>query len=255
MEEPLAGGNSTEGVVRIDDTVRRPTGPWTEGVHALLRHLEAHGFDGSPRVRGMDDRGREILDYIEGDVVHPNHPSLLVPNSALAGVAGMIRRFHDAVGSFDHPERFAWSDRAGDPRGQHELLCHNDLGAWNLVHTPAGGWVFIDWDLAAPGRRAWDVALALLSAVPLMPDSGLDRRRTVERIAVFRDAYGASAFPNDVLEVAVERCTAEADLIEELGAAGERPYDRLLRDGHAAVWRAAEVHIAAESVHWRSALG
>jgi hypothetical protein len=255
VEEPLTGGNSTEGIVRVDGSVRRPTGPWTEGVHAVLRHLEQQGFDGAPRGHGIDDRGREILDYIDGDVVHPDHTSLLAEDSALAEVARVIRRFHDAVESFDCPERFAWSDRGADPRGPRELLCHNDLAPWNLVRTPASEWVFIDWDFAAPGRRAWDIAFALLSMVPLMPDGGLDPQRIIERIAVFRDAYGAGAFPDGVLEVAVERCTREADLIEERGAAEEPPYDRLLRDGHAAIWRDAASRVAADMRDWSAALG
>jgi len=60
-EEPLPGGNTTRGVVRIGDTVRRPAGPWTPAVHALLDHLQAVGFRGAPRAHGLDDKGREVL--------------------------------------------------------------------------------------------------------------------------------------------------------------------------------------------------
>jgi hypothetical protein len=35
---PLGGGNMSSGVVRVGDTVRRPAGPWTPAVHALLTH-------------------------------------------------------------------------------------------------------------------------------------------------------------------------------------------------------------------------
>ena len=45
----LAGGHTHAGIVRIGDTVRRPTGPWTASVHALLRHLEEHGFTAAPK--------------------------------------------------------------------------------------------------------------------------------------------------------------------------------------------------------------
>jgi len=54
-------------VVRIGDTVRRPLQPWSASVHELLLHLEAIGFPYTPRVRGIDDGGREVLTYIDGE--------------------------------------------------------------------------------------------------------------------------------------------------------------------------------------------
>jgi phosphotransferase family enzyme len=254
MEEALSGGNTHEAIVRINDTVHRPTGPWTPGVHAVLTHLERLGFDGAPRVRGIDEQGREVLDYIEGEVVHPDHDGLLVSDAALAEVVASIRRFHDAVESFIDSGRFAWSDRGGDPSGPHEILCHNDLAPWNLIHGRDGRWAFIDWDLAAPGRRSWDLAWALLSMVPLMPGSDLSDQRRVERTALFRHAYGRNKFPDDALAVAVERCAREADLIDRLGAAGEPPYERLLKEGHGEIWHAAAAHILAHASDWQSAL-
>lgn len=44
-EQQLPGGNAG-GAVLVDGTVRRLSGPWTPAVHALLRHLEARGFEG-----------------------------------------------------------------------------------------------------------------------------------------------------------------------------------------------------------------
>jgi len=41
-------------VVRIGDTVRRPVGPHSPLVHALLAHLESVGFEGAPRFLGID---------------------------------------------------------------------------------------------------------------------------------------------------------------------------------------------------------
>ena len=61
---PLAGGNMSSGVVRVGDTVRRPAGPWTPAVHALLTHLHAAGFPGAPRPLGIDEHGREVLTFI-----------------------------------------------------------------------------------------------------------------------------------------------------------------------------------------------
>ena len=109
-EERLAGGNTHEEVVRIGDTVRRPTGSWTPGVHALLRHLASVGYDGTPTLLGLDEQGREILSFVGGTVVWPDHFSLVQTDEALAQVAASIRRYHDAVSDFRF-DGFAWSDR------------------------------------------------------------------------------------------------------------------------------------------------
>ena len=58
-EERLPGGH-VGGAVRVGGTVRRPAGPWTPAVHALLAHL-APRLPGVPEVLGFDDRGREVL--------------------------------------------------------------------------------------------------------------------------------------------------------------------------------------------------
>ena len=67
FEEELFGGN-TSVVVRVGDTVRRPVGPWTPAVHDLLNYLAAVGFRGAPRVRGIDELNREVLEFVSGEV-------------------------------------------------------------------------------------------------------------------------------------------------------------------------------------------
>ena len=84
-ETPLAGGRQTAGVVRVGDTVRRPTGPHSPFVHDLLRHLEAVGFGGAPGLLGVDEWGREVLAFVEGEcpttteVIRPRTPSWRTP--------------------------------------------------------------------------------------------------------------------------------------------------------------------------------
>ena len=114
-EKILTGGRITQGVVRIGNTVRRPTAPHTPFVHSLLRHLEESGFDGAPRVLGIDEQGREILTFIEGHVP----PDLATwSDEQLVRAAELIRRFHDAT---------AGSALAGG----EEVVCHNDLSPCN----------------------------------------------------------------------------------------------------------------------------
>src|SRR6478736_6604939 len=68
VEEPLAGGDVTEGVVRVGDTVRRPVSGVSESVRQVLGHLESVRFAGAPRFRGIDAKDRDILDFIAGEV-------------------------------------------------------------------------------------------------------------------------------------------------------------------------------------------
>ncbi|GAA3106039.1 hypothetical protein GCM10020001_024770 [Nonomuraea salmonea] len=96
-EIPLQGGDVTDGVVRVGDTVRRPASTSTPAVHALLRHLEAAGFDGAPRVLGFDGFGREVLTFLPGTTGLRLES---VSDEALAGLAELVRRFHDATVGF-----------------------------------------------------------------------------------------------------------------------------------------------------------
>jgi Ser/Thr protein kinase RdoA (MazF antagonist) len=148
-------------------------------------------------------------------------------------VARLIGAYHAAVASFRPPADARWQTDGRDPCGPAELICHNDLAPWNLVlGEPA--WVFIDWDLAAPGRRLWDLALAACSFVPLWPDQPGGPR--LDRYRLFCAAYGlADAESWGLLEVVVERTQRMADVLLE--RADREPYASLVRDGHAATWQ------------------
>jgi len=243
-EIPLTGGNTHDSVVRVGDTVRRPTGPWTPAVHALLRHLEKRGVN-APRVLGIDDRGREILTFVPGDVVWPDHAALMDDDDFLARVAKAIRVLHGAVADFVPPPGADWMQLGADPVHPSEIVCHNDLASWNLVVGAGGDLTFIDWDTSAPARRVWDLAWSLLSFIPLLPSERTDSE-VIARLRVFIDAYGRDDFPPDALEVAIDRCRIEADRIE--AEAG-----RLLREGHADTWRAGQHLVTAKRPIWSAA--
>ena len=96
-EIPLPGGN-VGGTVRVGATVRRPTGPWTPAVHALLDHLNGAGLDSIPEVLGIDDRDREILTYLPGRAVDVDVE--IVPDELLTAAVEWLRRFHQTVRDF-----------------------------------------------------------------------------------------------------------------------------------------------------------
>lgn len=228
-EVRFADGN-VSAVVKVGDTVRREAGPWTPAVHALLRHLEASGFDGAPRPLGFDARGREIVSYING-VTAPASLLGYASDETLVAVAHLIRRYHDAVAQFRPPAEADWRFAIGAPRAG-EVVCHNDLAPWNTVFRNGKPVAFIDWDFAAPGPRTWDLAYALWRFVPLYPDAAYGPpAERARRIVRFCDAYG---FPDrsDLIEVIERRQRVLYDTLAFWGEAGVPGFVEMWRSGH-----------------------
>lgn len=193
-----------------------------------------------------------MITYAAGAVVWPDHFELLEPDDALAEVAALVRRYHDLVATFVPPPGAQWWDLAADPSGVREVVCHNDLAPWNLVRGADGSWTFIDWDLAAPGRRSWDLGWALLSFVPLTPDRPLEDEAVARRLRVFMEAYGAPGELESALAGAVERGAHEAARIRELAGEGREPFVRLQEQGHAEIWAGASARVAENARRWVS---
>jgi len=191
-ETVLSGGTANAGlVVRVGGTVRRP--PSTAGTRALLQHLERAGFDGAPRHLGVDDRGRDILSYVEGEAATWPHPSWALTDQALVSVAELLRRYHRAVESFD-PSGLPWP-RPVPTAFAGRLVTHNDPNLDNVVFRDGRAAALIDFDLAGPGSAAWDVANAVRLWAPLRSEEDVPderRGRSLERMALFVDAYGAA---------------------------------------------------------------
>ena len=250
-EIPLSGGNVSAGVVRVGDTVRRPAGPWTPAVHALLAHLHAAGFEGAPRPLGTDERGREVLSYLPGTVAWPDGFRLLDGDAALRRAARLVRDFHDAVAGFTPPPGARW--QALVPAGGGEVIAHHDLAPWNLVIGER--WGFIDWDTAAPGTRLEDLAYAMHGFAPLSANPGLRRADDARRICLMADAYGLDEPQRlAIVPLLARRARAMHDFLAEQAARGTEPWTRLWREGHGEAWAADAAYIAGREAGWRQAL-
>jgi hypothetical protein len=176
IEVPLVGGNITNGVVRVGDTVRRPRCDSSPFIEQLLRHLHAVGFEGAPRWLGVDEEGHDTFSYLPGRVAAVDE-ELSDPQVVAAGT--LLRAFHDAT-------------RGSALAGDQETVCHEDAGPYNMVFGERGlPYALIDFDLATPGDALDDVGYAgwlccinssWLQAVPLAEQA--------RRLRLFTDSYG-----------------------------------------------------------------
>jgi Phosphotransferase enzyme family len=220
-EIPLHGGTANRGlVVRVGDTVRRPARPTSRATQALLRHLDRVGFDGAPRFLGFDGDGREVLSYVPGRAITPPYPAWALTDAALVSVAVLLRRYHEAAASFD-PAPYVWPD-SPPPPFTGPLVLHNDPNLDNVVFRQERAVALIDFDLASPGVRVWDVAAAARLWAPLRLDADVTdarRGRVLHRFGLFADAYGLTPRERGQL---VDAVIANHDWLYEVVQAGAR---------------------------------
>src|SRR5271165_4019492 len=149
-EIPLIGGRVTPGVVRVGATVRRPRGPQSAFVHQLLRGLAESGFAGAPQLLGIDDRDREILSFLPGDV--PSDLGFFTA-AQVGAAARLLRALHDmtaALGLRGASESFVTvipapampcSTMAFPMHGLTSTARTLDRAATILATPPGFGWI------------------------------------------------------------------------------------------------------------------
>lgn len=240
--EPLPGGTANAGRIRRrGDAVWRPRLPGATARHALLRHLEARGFDGAPRVRTLDARV-EVLSYLPGEVAGPPLAPWASGDDALASTGALLRALHDASVGFD-ASPWSWPARvpAAYRTGPDVVVTHNDPHPGNVVFRGGRAVGLIDFDLAEPGTRAWDLASAACFWVPLLdPDDVDDTRagRFRERFAVLCDGYGADrALREQVRAAALDAHDWIYRVIREGAEAGHPGFLRSWRERRGAAER------------------
>jgi Ser/Thr protein kinase RdoA (MazF antagonist) len=89
-----------------------------------------------------------------------------------------------------------------------ELISHNDLNLDNVVFRAGRAVALIDFDLASPGCRVWDVACAARLWAPLRPEDHIDdvrRGRALARFRLFVDSYGCTRDERELLVPAVRQ--------------------------------------------------
>ncbi|MFJ6430925.1 phosphotransferase [Streptomyces sp. NPDC091416] len=234
--EALAGGTVNAGaVVRRGTWVERPAPHHVHALHAHLLALKESGFDAAPTPVGLTADGRERLTFVPGDVALPPFPAWAMTAPALESVGVLLRRLHETAAGIAVDTDVEWPPDLADPEGG-TVVCHNDVSPDNVVFRDGRAAALIDFDLAAPGRPLWDVAMTARYWVPMLdPESaaslyppGLD---APARLRILADGYGLSpedraALPGTV-EQATEVCRA---FVARRVAGGDPGYLRMLAE-------------------------
>jgi hypothetical protein len=230
--EILRGGVGNAGLVwREGDRVSRPAGPQAPTVHALLRHVREAGFDGVPEPLGIDD-GRELLTFLPGDVPCPPFSAWSVSDDALASVATLLRRFHDATRGFAAPGCGSWNREMAEPRSGGDVVCHNDVCLENVVFRDGVAVALLDLDFAAPGSRWWDVASFARMCVPMDDPEDAARRGmrsedAAARLRIVADAYGLPADRSPLVDRLQEQTDAGGRFVKRRVDAGDEAFTRM----------------------------
>jgi len=233
--EFLPGGRKNK-IARVANTVRRPAGPWTESVHALLRHVRAEGFTAVPQPLGFDEAGNEIVTFLAGEVCNYPLSAAAASEQALVSAAQLLRAYHEATVPFltQNLEGHTWQLPSRTPA---EVICHGDFAPYNVVLNGRQAVGIIDFDTAHPGPRSWDIAYALYRWAPFThpqnPDGLGDLETQIGRARLFCDAYGfPAAQQHSLVDVMILRLETLVNYMRAEAQKGNEAFIANLADGH-----------------------
>jgi hypothetical protein len=153
----------------------------------------------------LDDAGREILSFIEGEVLadHGWQPGRPAPwpgwaqsDDCLVEWARLLRTLHEASAPFLPPDHAVWRQHNCPALGRDEIVCHGDVGPHNTVYRRGIPVAFIDWDGFRPNHPLVEFGNAAWHFVPLGNDAYFEetgfpaRPDLADRLALFAREYG-----------------------------------------------------------------
>lgn len=256
-EQKLSGGNISD-VYKRGDYVLRNQKENSENVQRLLKHLEMKKIEGVPRFVGIDEQQREVLTYIEGVTADYPLQDYMWTDKALEDVAHLMRKFHDATSDFLAND---WEPIINTPL-PHEVVCHNDFAVYNTIFYDEKVAGIIDFDLAAPGPRSWDIVYALYTFAPLSaryqaPDGTViaydpqkDDERYAKRVRLFLNSYGWTEDHTSLLPVLLLRIEALYLFIEQKASLGDQAFIKMVEEGHNSHYRSEYRFISEHGKKW-----
>ncbi|ERN51526.1 UNVERIFIED_CONTAM: phosphotransferase [Escherichia coli] len=162
-------------------------------------------------------------------------------NDVLKEIAHMLRLYHDAVSDF--PLFDEWIPIDNTPINR-EVLCHNDFAVYNIIFNHEQPVGIIDFDVAAPGPRLWDIAYTLYICVPLSRlyhnekgetvnyNTLYDAERIKTRIKLFFNSYDIEGIDEDYLEMVLLRLEGLCKYIKRKSNEGDTAFQKMIAEGH-----------------------
>ena len=234
MEE-LQGGREGQ-IFRSENRVYRPRGKWSETVHYLLSYIAKNGFHAAPKPFGFDDKGNEVLSFVDGEVFNYPLKGNIATEEALTSAASLLRSYHDASSSFlsQHSnDTLEWMLPVREPI---EVICHGDYAPYNVSLHGSKAVGIIDFDTAHPAPRVWDVAYALYCWAPFKThkyDAMGDLSSQSLRAKQFCDAYGLPEIERQsIVKTMIDRVQALVDHMHSEARNGNQAFISNINDGH-----------------------
>ena len=180
---------------------------------------------------GFDERGREVLSFLEGEFVHPQPWS----EEALPRLGCLLRGLHTATESFVIPSNAMWRRWHGRCLGAVGTgIGHCDAGPWNVVSRDGLPFALIDWEAAGPVDPVYDLAQMCWLNAQLHDDDVAERQGLpsldvrARHLGLIVDAYELPrtrrvGFVDKMIDFAIQDAAAqaaEADVTPETGDPG-----------------------------------
>lgn len=152
----------------------------------------------------------------------------------------MLRLYHDSVSDFSFDD--SWESIDNTPQ-QYEVLCHNDFAIYNIIFNDERAIAIIDFDVAGPGPRLWDIAYTLYTCVPLsrfyLTETGekvyynsLQHANHIKRrVRLFFESYG-EGIKDDYLEMVLLRLEGLCKTIARKAIEGDTSFQKMVDEGH-----------------------
>lgn len=228
--ETFADGNMAD-VVRCGSSFFRGRAPWSDAAHQVLRHLEERGVRWSPRLVSVTE-AHEELSFLPGESI-PAGLEGYEDEAYLVQLGRLIREMHVAMADFRLAPGTECVPMMYAPESP-AIVCHQDIGPWNVIVENEAVTGLIDWDLVGPATPVWELAYAAWRFAPIYPEGRtcFSPGDQAGRISLLLDAYELpEAGRKEFVDVILHRMKSAIDTVEDLGRAGVSGFSRLLESG------------------------